>query len=74
MPRATKMTEEERAMYSDNWGGRRKNCGRKQLYKGGRKQLAISCGAEQKAAIQEAARQEGLTTAQYILKKCGLIL
>lgn len=73
MPKTTKMSDEERAAYSDNWGGSRKNSGRKQLYKGGRKQLAISCSAEQKQAIQEAAKAAGLTTAQYVLKMCGVL-
>lgn len=53
-------------------GGKRENAGRKEKYKGGRQQLAISCSITQKKAIQEAAKKEGLTTAQYVLKMCGV--
>ena len=53
-------------------GGKRENAGRKEKYEGGRQQLAISCSITQKKAIQEAAKKEGLTTAQYVLKMCGV--
>ena len=54
-------------------GGYRKGSGRKPLYEGGRQQLAISCSIAQKTAIQEEAKKQGLTTAQYVLKKCGVL-
>lgn len=53
-------------------GGKRAGAGRKEKYPGGRQQLAISCSAAQKEAIQGAAEKEGLTAAEYILKKCGV--
>lgn len=46
--------------------------GRKMLYTGGRKQLAISCSQAQKEAIQKAASDAGMTTAAYILEKLGV--
>jgi hypothetical protein len=53
-------------------GGKRENAGRKEKYEGGRQQLAISCSMAQKNAIQAAAKEVGLTTAQYVLKMCGV--
>ncbi len=53
-------------------GGKRENAGRKEKYVGGRQQLAISCSIAQKMAIQEAAKKEGLTTAEYVLRMCGV--
>lgn len=53
-------------------GGKRENAGRKKKYDGGRQQLAISCSIAQKEAIQTAAKNNGLTTAEYILQKCGV--
>nr|DAL60509.1 MAG TPA_asm: NikA, BACTERIAL CONJUGATION, RELAXASE, DNA [Caudoviricetes sp.] len=55
-----------------NYGGKRENAGRKEKYAGGRQQLAISCSIAQKTAIQEAAKKEGLTTAEYVLRMCGV--
>ncbi len=46
--------------------------GRKMLYAGGRKQLAISCSQAQKDEIQRMAEAEGKTTAEYILEKLGV--
>ena len=37
-----------------------------------RQQLAISCTFEQKAAIVAAAEKEGITTAAYVLRACGV--
>ena len=60
--------------HNPNYGGKRENAGRKEKYAGGRQQLAISCSISQKTAIQEAAKKEGLTTAEYVLKMCGVSL
>ena len=57
---------------NSNYGGKRENAGRKEKYAGGRQQLAISCSIAQKTAIQEAAKKEGLTTAEYVLRMCGV--
>lgn len=46
--------------------------GRKMLYTGGRKQLAISCSQAQKDEIQRMAEAEGKTTAEYVLEKLGV--
>lgn len=51
-------------------GGSRAGAGRKCTYTGGRQQLAISCSAAQKDAINKAAAAAGMTTAQYVLKMC----
>lgn len=56
----------------ETWGGKRPNAGRKKKYNGGRQQLAISCSLAQKEAIQIAAKNSGLSTAEYILQKCGV--
>lgn len=53
-------------------GGKRENAGRKEKYLGGRQQLAISCSIAQKQTIQEAAKALGMTTAEYVLNKCGV--
>lgn len=53
-------------------GGKRENAGRREKYLGGRQQLAISCSIAQKKAIQEAAKTLGMTTAEYVLNKCGV--
>lgn len=45
---------------------------RREKSKSGRQQLAISCSMAQKNAIQAAAKEVGLTTAQYVLKMCGV--
>ena len=58
--------------HSENYGGKRENAGRKEKYQGGRQQLAISCSIAQKQAIQEAAKALGITTAEYVLSKCGV--
>ena len=46
--------------------------GRKMLYSGGRKQLAISCSQAQKDEIQRMAASEGKTVAEYVLEKLGV--
>lgn len=56
----------------DRRGGVRVGAGRKLMHEGGRKQLAVSCSAAQKAAIQRAAALAGLTPSQYVLQKCGV--
>lgn len=54
-------------------GGARANAGRKAKPENERRQqLAISCTFEQKAAIVAAAEKEGLTTAAYVLRACGV--
>lgn len=53
-------------------GGKRAGAGRKPKYEGGRQQLAISCSIEQKEAIQKAAGLEGVSVAEYVLKKLGV--
>ena len=58
--------------YSPNYGGRRTGQGRKKLYDGGRQQVAFSCSAAQKEALQAAAARENLTVSAYILQKLGL--
>lgn len=63
------MTDSERK----GRGGARAGAGRRTLYPGGRRQLAISCGAEQKEAIQRAAEASGMTVAQYVLMRCGVM-
>lgn len=65
---------EETTVLNAGRGGKRENAGRKEKYAGGRQQLAISCSIAQKTAIQEAAKKEGLTTAEYVLKMCGVSL
>lgn len=55
-----------------NRGGSRTGAGRKTLYEGGRRQLAISCSAAQKEKIALAAKEAGITVAQYVLQKCGV--
>ncbi|MBQ3648739.1 MAG: hypothetical protein II957_00895 [Treponema sp.] len=71
--------KQEGREYSPNWGGARSNSGglrkgsgRKPLCEGGRQQLAISCSKTQKEAIQKAASDAGMTTAAYVLEKCGV--
>lgn len=57
----------------ENRGGARPNAGRKRLAENEkRQQLAISCTAQQKASISEAAKKEGLTLAAYVLRACGV--
>lgn len=54
-------------------GGARANAGRKAKPENERRQqLAISCTFEQKAAIVAAAEKEGITTAAYVLRACGV--
>lgn len=54
-------------------GGARANAGRKALAKNERRQqLAISCTFAQKEAIVAAAEKEGITTAAYVLRACGV--
>lgn len=54
-------------------GGARVNAGRKAKPENERRQqLAISCTFEQKAAIVAAAEKEGITTAAYVLRACGV--
>ena len=54
-------------------GGARVNAGRKAKPENERRQqLAISCTFEQKAAIVATAEKEGITTAAYVLRACGV--
>lgn len=54
-------------------GGKRAGAGRKQKYEGGRKQLSISCSAEQIEILSKAAESCGVTITDYILEKCGIL-
>lgn len=56
----------------NGWGGKREGSGRKMLYAGGRRQLAISLSQAQKDAIVQAAEKAGMTVAAYVLEKCGV--
>lgn len=53
-------------------GGKRTGAGRKQKYEGGRKQLTISCSAEQIEILTKAAATCNVTITDYILEKCGI--
>ena len=70
MKNTTEKIKKERKKGS---GGARVNAGRKAKPENERRQqLAISCTFEQKAAIVAAAEKEGITTAAYVLRACGV--